>query len=56
MRLSALLSAAAAAAAAMAAAAPAAPIPATVTVDTTAHPAPFEHFWKKTFGSGHARL
>jgi len=56
MRLSALVSAAAAAAAAMAVEASPAPIPATVSVDTTAPPAPFEHFWKKTFGSGHARL
>ena len=31
-------------------------VPVTVVVDTAANPTPFEHFWKKTFGSGHARL
>ena len=35
---------------------PAPPIPVTVTVDATAQPTPFPPFWKRSFGSGHARL
>jgi hypothetical protein len=27
-----------------------------VTVDLTSKPQPFEHYWKKSFGSGHASL
>ena len=40
----------------LAAASAAAPIPVDIAVDTTAAPTPFPHFWKTTFGSGHARL
>ena len=32
------------------------PVPIEVTVDASALPAPFEHKWKKSFGSGHASL
>ena len=35
---------------------PAPPVPVTVTVDATALPTPFPPFWKRSFGSGHARL
>jgi xylan 1,4-beta-xylosidase len=38
------------------AAAPPPSISATVTVEAGATPTPFAHFWKRTFGSGHARL
>ena len=32
------------------------PFDTAVTVDLTAAPQPFEHYWKKSFGSGHASL
>ena len=32
------------------------PLPVSVTVDTAATPTPFDHYWTKSFGSGHARL
>lgn len=31
-------------------------VPVTVSIDTTAAPAPFEHRWKRSFGSGHSSL
>ena len=35
---------------------PAPSVPVMVTVDTTAQATPFPPFWKRSFGSGHARL
>ena len=35
---------------------PLAPVPVEVTVDATVPSTPFEHKWKRSFGSGHAAL